>query len=317
MKRLALVLVPVALFVVPGELFVRLTGLDWKLLAPSLYYQGADVEVHRASEDPSLVYELRPGASALIRGRRITTNALGFRDKERSLAKPAGVFRVVCLGSSNTYGALVQDGETYPARLEALLNSRGKRRYEVWNAGVSAYNLAQSAAAAEKLAATASPDMIVIQVHSLRRRAFLLGEPFARYFSMDPSLFEENLRRTPLGLGRLEKALLRASALYRAFAFAYNGRPGRSNNPLWESISPGEDALRGLAARRGKQIPIVLLYNPDYGVGVAKELGLPSVRLDDYLPRGAGPEYREIHPPAPVYEWYARALASALPLPKD
>lgn len=64
------------------------------------------------------------------------TNSLGFRDQERIVPKPEGVFRILCLGGSTT-----QEGDTnettYPALLEAKLKAAFPDRViEVVNAGI-------------------------------------------------------------------------------------------------------------------------------------------------------------------------------------
>ena len=51
-------------------------------------------------------------------------NSLGFRDVEHDTLKPEGVFRIIGLGDSFTYGAGASFKETYLYRLEAMLNER-------------------------------------------------------------------------------------------------------------------------------------------------------------------------------------------------
>lgn len=157
-----------------GEAVTAFFDLDTRLLGKLLYYQNADNEVHRLSEDPALHYELKPGASAVYKNNRVVTiNSLGFRDPPRSRIKPPGTTRIICLGSSNTYGALVQNGQTYPAALEKLLNSRLAGKYEVWNGGVSAYVIPQDLAAAAKAVREYSPDLLIFHLQNCGRRPFL------------------------------------------------------------------------------------------------------------------------------------------------
>jgi hypothetical protein len=61
-------------------------------------------------------------------------NALRFRDVELG-PKPPGVRRVIVLGDSFTEGQGVKEPDTYPRRLEALLNASGTGRWEVRNCG--------------------------------------------------------------------------------------------------------------------------------------------------------------------------------------
>lgn len=130
------------LLLAAAEALVAFTGLDFRLLRELLYYQALFPEAHRVSENVVLHYEHKPLSSAAGRGGvRAAINSLGFRGPEREAAKPAGVKRIICLGSSNTFGAEVGDEETYPAQLQKLLDLRYPGRYEVWNAGVNAYSV--------------------------------------------------------------------------------------------------------------------------------------------------------------------------------
>ncbi|MEO6027894.1 MAG: hypothetical protein ABIR79_13605, partial [Candidatus Binatia bacterium] len=46
-----------------AEMLARSLAIDQRLLTASLFFQGADVAVHRISADPALHYELAPGTS--------------------------------------------------------------------------------------------------------------------------------------------------------------------------------------------------------------------------------------------------------------
>jgi lysophospholipase L1-like esterase len=61
-------------------------------------------------------------------------NSLQFRDAEFGPRRP-GVRRVAVLGDSFTEGQGVKEADTYPRRLEALLNAAGPDRWEVLNWG--------------------------------------------------------------------------------------------------------------------------------------------------------------------------------------
>ncbi len=63
-----------------------------------------------------------------------TTNNLGLRGKDITLAKPPGVRRILVLGDSYTFGVYVEDDEVYPALLENFLQDRGFP-VQVLNAG--------------------------------------------------------------------------------------------------------------------------------------------------------------------------------------
>jgi lysophospholipase L1-like esterase len=122
----------VVLSLVSVEIAVRVVGL-----APSL-------PLAHFTTDPHLPFKTRPLAH--VTGRSATGefdhdyshNSFGFRDIERSQRKPNGVFRVLALGDSFTYGAGVPFEATFLSRLESRLNARpGKHPpVEIIKAGI-------------------------------------------------------------------------------------------------------------------------------------------------------------------------------------
>jgi lysophospholipase L1-like esterase len=70
---------------------------------------------------------------------RIITNSEGFRDVEHRLKKDKGVFRILAVGDSFTFGLGVEANQTYPKILEAMLNKNtlGKKHFEVFNMGIA------------------------------------------------------------------------------------------------------------------------------------------------------------------------------------
>jgi len=95
---------------------------------------------------PFIGYVLRPGSRRDRKGYAGNVNSLGMRGPERSAEKPPGIFRILCLGGSTTFGtACTSDETTYPAQLERLLNESPPPgiTYEVWNCGVSGYTTAE------------------------------------------------------------------------------------------------------------------------------------------------------------------------------
>jgi hypothetical protein len=68
-----------------------------------------------------------------------TNNRAFFEDHDTPAGKPAGVSRMVVLGDSQTEGLCI-NSESYPHRLEAMLNHENVGRYEVINAGTGRYS---------------------------------------------------------------------------------------------------------------------------------------------------------------------------------
>jgi len=146
------------------------------------------------SEDPALVYELRPGA----RDGRHRISSAGLRDDETPREKPAGTFRIAAIGDSLTHGSGGPRESAYPEQLEALLNARAGAagpRFEVLNFGVPGYDIGQVARRLRVLGLSFEPDVIVYgyvlndpQAFSIEAEALrTLRDEAARYADADAS----------------------------------------------------------------------------------------------------------------------------------
>jgi lysophospholipase L1-like esterase len=91
-------------------------------------------------------------------------NSLGYRDREFSIEKQEGVFRIVALGGSTTYTIGVQDNEkTFTRILEKMLiKNFGYENIEVINAGVGGYNSWESLINLQFRVLDLHPDIIII-----------------------------------------------------------------------------------------------------------------------------------------------------------
>jgi len=162
-----------------------------------------------------------PGAS--IRFRRlefdnvVRINSLGLRDREISIEKPPGVFRILVLGDSFTEGKQVADEETFPKLLESALAGRlPNRRWEVINGGVSGYGTADEIKFFEVLGRRFQPDVVVL--------AFCMGNDVhnnleSPHFRWDGSRLEERPLKPPqrleLRLARVQEFFASRSHLYQ------------------------------------------------------------------------------------------------------
>lgn len=64
-------------------------------------------------------------------------NSLGYRGPDFAFEKPQDTIRILALGGSTTYGWGVERPEdTWPLQLEAILDERGKDRFQVINGGL-------------------------------------------------------------------------------------------------------------------------------------------------------------------------------------
>ncbi|RMF80892.1 MAG: hypothetical protein D6737_06710 [Chloroflexi bacterium] len=90
-------------------------------------------------------------------------NQLGYRGEEIELPKPDGMFRIVALGGSTTYGSGIPAKDAYPAILQNILRDEyGFSNVEVINAGVPGYTTWESFVNFAFRVPELEPDMIII-----------------------------------------------------------------------------------------------------------------------------------------------------------
>ncbi len=129
----------------------------------NLYIQGAKPKLHRLSRIPGLSYELVPNTKTPDGFFRV--NSRGIRDKEYGSPKPEGVYRIIILGDSVTFGTEYRVEETYPKILESILSSNliFPYKFEVLNAGVCGYNALQKFIFFKNKLLTYQPDLVIFQ----------------------------------------------------------------------------------------------------------------------------------------------------------
>jgi lysophospholipase L1-like esterase len=117
----------------------------------------------RYVHDASLHHRLKPNQVTFTHAAGVTTNSYGLRDEEFTLKPLPGVLRILCLGDSLTFGNGVAVSETYPKRLEAILNaSSGRLGYQVINAGVPAYDTWQEVAYLRQHGLALDPALVIV-----------------------------------------------------------------------------------------------------------------------------------------------------------
>lgn len=189
-RRLALKLVAVVLgmsfALAAAEVGVRVLGIE-----PTLNVVA--YENFRRSENPQLRYELVPGSPD---GRRLKISSAGLRDREYSIAKPAGTFRIAMVGDSVTFGLGCPRAQTHPKFLERFLRALRTPeapKFEVMNFGVTGYNAREIAATLRNRVAPFRPDLVVW--------AYVANDPQA--FSMEMEAIESLERDSRAYLDRL------------------------------------------------------------------------------------------------------------------
>ena len=155
--------------------WVELPGLGLRDLNPvAVGLEEARVEPH-----PYLAYVPKPGFTSKEGAKhQIAHNSLGFRGPEVVTPKPAGTFRVLCLGGSSTYGhGPTSNDTTWPARLQAYLKqAKPDMPIEVVNGGCQGYSSFESLANLAFRGLPLKPDLVIVAVP--RAAAFESQEEF-------------------------------------------------------------------------------------------------------------------------------------------
>lgn len=161
LANLSLVVGSLVVTLLAIEIALRVVGYDpigEMLRARSV--AGAEM-VLRLSEDPDIGYELVPGASGRAWQTDVAVNSHGMRDREYSLEKPSGTYRIAVLGDSKTFGNFLPIADVYTEVLERRLLGAGYR-VEVLNFGVGGYDTVQEVAQLERHGVAFDPDLVVV-----------------------------------------------------------------------------------------------------------------------------------------------------------
>jgi len=123
------------------------------------------VKLKRPVANPDLSFAHAPNRSAFLMGVPVSINSEGLRDREFSLEKPPGVYRVLMLGDSTTLGWGVREEDTAAKLLERKLNEAlppGFNHVEVINTGVGNYDTVQEVTYYETIGWKYHPDLVVL-----------------------------------------------------------------------------------------------------------------------------------------------------------
>ena len=235
------------------------------------------------SDDPVLVYELRPGA----RDGQNRISSAGLRDDEMPLAKPAGSYRNAAIGDSLTYGSGGPRENSYPEQLERLLQARATgTHFEVLNLGVPGYNIEQVVQRFRVRALPFQPDVILYGYVLNDPQAFSIEAEALRTLRDEMERGAETDTRSALGRWLVHSRLYqlaRQGSLRRSSLAAL--RAQMPNDPAYEAarsddrtryfraihaqgegrarLERGLDALASLVHARG--LPVLVAIFPLFG----------------------------------------------------
>jgi hypothetical protein len=256
-------------------------------------------------------------------------NSRGYRDRERSIEKPAGVWRVLSLGDSFAWGVGVELEDAYPQRLERGLNRARRESWEVVNLALPGMNTRDHLALLEKEGFAYGPDVVLL--------GYVLNDG-------ENSASAEARRAASFRLPRYPPALLwDHSVLYRfvgtrLWATAQNRRRRAGFRSMYDDGAAGwiagRKALKTMGALcRERGVPLVvavfpLLGNPldarypfaDVHARIAQAAADAGARVVDLLPayRGLRSELLVVdgasdeHPNEIAHRVAARVLLRAL-----
>lgn len=195
--------------------FGTLSGLAVAELAVRAFDIGPRLNVvyrrsFRLSDNPVLKYELMPGS----KDGPSTISRAGLRDREFPIKKPDGVYRIVVIGDSITYGLWRARANTYPKQLEAMLNAAASSgvRFEVLNFGVTGYNISQAVETLRVRALQYQPDLVIY--------GYVLNDP--QSYSLEEEGLKALTAQTQREISRrLARGALHALSHSRLFRIAY------------------------------------------------------------------------------------------------
>jgi lysophospholipase L1-like esterase len=244
----ALISVVATIAIVLAALEGGLRAYYWfKLLETNRRLPPVEQRCFVPSSDPELLYELNPG----WRDETFSVNSLGMPDREITIEKPAGVFRIAFVGDSITDNFhLTPREESYVRVLERMLKqgTRDQDSYECLNFGVSGYGIQQLLRTAETRVRRFNPDLIVVQVG--------LNDPHPSDFEHRRFGLKRNSRLWAFVLRRVRNARFRAHSFVERLYDAEGMR----------SVHAGLQGL-GAITRNGTPVLVVMfpyLHRPAY-----------------------------------------------------
>jgi len=142
-------------------------------------------------EDLTLGKRLVPGFQGEHTGVQVSINSHGMRDREYDAQEPPGSLRILALGDSWTFGVGEQVEDTWPKRLEALLDSPD-HPVAVMNTGVSGYETFHEANYYTELAPEFHHDLVLLGIYPVND-VHAKDKKLARYrrlYEISPLLLE-------------------------------------------------------------------------------------------------------------------------------
>ncbi len=201
---------------------------------------------------PFLNYTLNPAQSDI--------NKLGFRGDVVTMPKPQGIYRIVAIGASTTFGIGLAANETWPSQLQNLLQKQyGYQNVQVVNLGVPGYYSLNSLVNLATHGLALEPDL-VINYDGVNDAVIRIYQDPACYNSASP-LFGFGMDQ---GVWQFNTTPLPPSTLYRFLAIRLGWMQDPSaltSRSTPTGLCPPEPNDGKFSDRRAKNPPIYFERN--------------------------------------------------------
>lgn len=230
-------------------------------------------------------------------------NSRGWRDEEHSFENPAGAFRILVLGDSNTFGPTVPQDKIYPRILQERLRAEGFNA-EVISIAYGAWGTDQKLEALKNEGLRYKPDLVLLQYtandvkFNVEHDPQSLGarKPFVYRLDGDGRLVREDNARPGAGgrpggagvLKRLKRVLMHSEVLARLYGLYAMSR--HIYAPQRDRYVAGDDQIRRvrlilglddehplltyLESQQGEPIPAAELADAIHRSGLATDADL-------------------------------------------
>lgn len=117
--------------------------------------------------DPEIGHSLEPNQQAFTHDKIVYINSAGIRDGGYGEQSQKGVYRILALGDSQTFGNGLELNNTWPKQLEKLLNDASIGiRYEVINSGLHGSDTWQHEIINQRMLSRYHPDAVVLALYA-------------------------------------------------------------------------------------------------------------------------------------------------------
>jgi len=227
-------------------------------------------------------------------GHPVENNRFGFREKDFAVPKPPGVFRVMVLGDSLTWGGGIADAERYSAVAERLLRqSHPDRAVEILNFGIIGSPTTVQRDTLKRYGPNVQPDLVGVgfcfndtqpksQYHSAEREKIDRSLPGRAIAYLSSGLRQAGLIYTSKllydGFYSLEEKLGRVPVWQDALDRTYD-----TASPEWMDFLGALREIKDETERLTGRPPVFAVLNQGFWRDRPTDYGHPDANLQRYL----------------------------------